>query len=461
MPVRWIVKTGPSGGARAATGIFGCALLAVVFSGFPRVASAVPSFARQTGLPCAQCHVIAFGPALTEYGRQFKLNGYTFAKQDGGLKIPLAATLLAGYSIPSKAAPNLPPYSDDGNLVVQDVSAFLAGRLGEHLGAFVKGTYDGVARSASWDNLDVRYARTLELGTHALVAGIDVNNNPTVQDLWNSTPIWSFPYVLPRLVPGLGGATMIQGALGQSVLGASAYSMIDNRLYLELGFYREISDKWLGNLGEGGFSTHVSGAAPYARVTLQRQDGPHYFAVGAVGLSVKQRPFTTTSQSNRFDDYGLDGTYQFSAGGEHAVDAHLAWYHEDRSLDASFATHTSDAVSNSLHTLLADVSYALRQTWVGSLGLFDTTGSTNHVLFAPGPIGGSASGSPDSRGYTLQLEYVPFGKAGSFASPWINVRLGLQYTGYWRFNGGNANYDGFGRSASDNNTLFLFTWLAF
>jgi len=37
----------------------------------------------------------------------------------------------------------------------------------------------------------------------------------------------------------------------------------------------------------------------------------------------------------------------------------------------------------------------------------------------------------------------------------------MQYTGYWRFNGGRSNYDGFGRSASDNNSFFLYTWLAF
>ena len=37
----------------------------------------------------------------------------------------------------------------------------------------------------------------------------------------------------------------------------------------------------------------------------------------------------------------------------------------------------------------------------------------------------------------------------------------LQYTGYRKFNGGNDNYDGFGRSAKDNNTLFLNVWLAY
>ena len=43
----------------------------------PPMASAVPSFARQTGQPCATCHT-AF-PELTPFGRRFKLNGYTLS----------------------------------------------------------------------------------------------------------------------------------------------------------------------------------------------------------------------------------------------------------------------------------------------------------------------------------------------------------------------------------------------
>jgi hypothetical protein len=60
----------------------------------------------------------------------------------------------------------------------------------------------------------------------------------------------------------------------------------------------------------------------------------------------------------------------------------------------------------------------------------------------------------------LQLEYVPFGKQGSYGSPWANARFGLQYTGYNKFNGASHDYDGFGRNASSNNTLFVFAWLA-
>ena len=41
------------------------------------------------------------------------------------------------------------------------------------------------------------------------------------------------------------------------------------------------------------------------------------------------------------------------------------------------------------------------------------------------------------------------------------MKLGLQYVYYEKFDGGRTNFDGAGRNAHDNNTLFLFAWLAF
>ena len=46
-------------------------------------------------------------------------------------------------------------------------------------------------------------------------------------------------------------------------------------------------------------------------------------------------------------------------------------------------------------------------------------------------------------------------------SPHLNVRVGLQYVGYTKFNGGTTNYDGFGRNARDNNTFYVVAWLMF
>ena len=41
------------------------------------------------------------------------------------------------------------------------------------------------------------------------------------------------------------------------------------------------------------------------------------------------------------------------------------------------------------------------------------------------------------------------------------VRVGVQYTMFNRFNGASNNYDGFGRNARDNDTLFVYVWTAF
>src|SRR3981081_3737569 len=82
------------------------ALLVLTVTALPRIASAVPSFARQTGMPCSQCHTLSFGPALTAYGRQFKLNGYTFG--EGEHPMPLAARIPGGFQRSDAARPTAP-----------------------------------------------------------------------------------------------------------------------------------------------------------------------------------------------------------------------------------------------------------------------------------------------------------------------------------------------------------------
>ena len=82
-------------------------------------------------------------------------------------------------------------------------------------------------------------------------------------------------------------------------------------------------------------------------------------------------------------------------------------------------------------------------------------------MYAPAPVSGSANGKPNSNAFILEADWVPFGKADSWGAPFANLKVGLQYTIYTRFNGGTTNYDGFGRNASGNNTLFLYAWLEF
>jgi hypothetical protein len=84
----------------------------------------------------------------------------------------------------------------------------------------------------------------------------------------------------------------------------------------------------------------------------------------------------------------------------------------------------------------------------GALGFFNTSGSTDMLLYPPTAVAGSATNSPASRGFVAELNYLPF----------LNTKLQLQYTRYDKFNGEGSNYDGAGRNASQNDTLYVLAW---
>ncbi len=45
--------------------------------------------------------------------------------------------------------------------------------------------------------------------------------------------------------------------------------------------------------------------------------------------------------------------------------------------------------------------------------------------------------------------------------PWLNARIGLQYTFFDKFNGASTKFDGNGRNAHNNNTLLVYAWIMF
>src|SRR5207245_1532210 len=117
-------------------------VLALLLS--PLTASAVPSFARQTGLDCGTCHLswLELGPV----GRAFKLGGYTLTKQtteerpwfslstDGPPpRLPLAGMLQASLTHTAETAGNSDAFPRNDDLVLQQASLFYAGRIVDHL----------------------------------------------------------------------------------------------------------------------------------------------------------------------------------------------------------------------------------------------------------------------------------------------------------------------------------------
>jgi hypothetical protein len=424
-------------------------------------ANALPSFAQQTGLPCARCHTIAFGPALTPYGRQFKLNGYALGEKKEG-SVPLALMAIVGNTDTNKGQPTAPTTHTDtnDNLELNELTGFFAGNIGDHGGAFVEVSYSGTDRSTAWGAFDVRYARSFEVAGHGVVAGATLNNNPTVSDLWNSTPVWGFPYVGSELAPTPGTVPLVVDGVGETILGPTLYAMIDDHWYVEGGGFYGLSNDALKTVGlKSADNTHVDGFTPYWRVAYQLTDGANDFSVGLLGFYARQQPNPGSDATNRYDDFGFDATYQYLATDGSNLAANFSHIHESRHLSASVEAGDAADRSGDLDSTRVDVTYTYEQTWVAAVGAFDISGSRDADLYAPAELDGSA-GKPDSRGYLVQLEYVPFGKRDSPYRPWMNLRVGVQYTGYSRFNGSSSNYDGFGRDASDNDTLFAFVWVA-
>jgi hypothetical protein len=129
--------------------------------------------------------------------------------------------------------------------------------------------------------------------------------------------------------------------------------------------------------------------------------------------------------------------------------------HERQDLNATFLLGGAANRSNTLNDFRFDVSYFWRNMLGGTIQYFDTWGSKDALLYAD-----NAALKPDSAGLLLQLDGTLFGRDMSVLGGRFNLRAGLQYTIYTKFDGAGTNYDGLGRNASDNNTIRLYVWTA-
>lgn len=455
---------------RGLCGLVGALFLALIVQPLAsRHAQAVPSFAAQTGQPCTACHVGAFGPQLTPAGRAFKIGGYTQTGGEGlAAQIPLAAIVQTSFTNTnsSQPGPAAPDFGRNNNFALDQVSLFLAGRATDYLGGFIQGTYSGIDHGFHLDNTDLRLTTPFDVGSTELRIGLDANNGPTVQDPFNSTFAWGYPYISSSLAPTPTAQPLLNGGLIGNSIGVTAYGWYDRRLYVEAGGYSSYGPSALKLAGVTFGPGSTGNIAPYARVAYEwnwnRQDA----YVGAIVLASNINPATSGRTVNgslgwdHYTDFAADAGYEFLGNGTNIASGYVTLVHENQSLTGTFANGGASQPNNWLNQVRANVSYFYRNTYGVTLGWQDTWGNPNPALFAPAPVTGSANGKPNSNAFIIEADWIPFGKEGSWGAPFANLKLGAQYTAYTRFNGGTKNYDGFGRNASGNNTLFLFAWLA-
>jgi hypothetical protein len=365
---------------------------------------------------------------------------------------------------------------------VMQTSVFSGGRIwNDNVGAFIQWTFSGLggATHSSIDNTDVRViGRYTPEGALApdLVYGLDLNNNPSVQDVWMGVPAWRFPWwgagVPPSGTtgpPGPTAASILEGSLVQRTLSMGAYAWWRKTIYAEFSMIRNATGtlSFMRDDGPGpaGYLTRfaVSGYNPYWRLAYSHDWGYNSIEVGTFGTHVRQNnvdPGTGIQLGpvNAVNDVAFDAQYQYNKG-EPWVFSSTASFIRERVTNASAYGTTAPAngavnSTDSLNEFFIRGTAYYNRIYGFSIGYASITGSADPGLYAPlnpnSSVIQSPDGSPGSNYFVFELNVVPL----------QDLRLAVQYFLYNKVNGVSGT-DQFGNKPGDNNTIFAGLWWAF
>jgi hypothetical protein len=266
----------------------------------------------------------------------------------------------------------------------------------------------------SLDNTDIRYADRKDDITY----GITLNNNPTVQDLWNSTPVWGFPWTHGAGVT----SPVVADALAQNVAGLGGYADWGNGVYTELSLYQG-TNAFDAPSGTAPGQVRIHGAAPYWRVAWNKgfSNGDNLM-VGTYGMQTYlAQDGNYGGPQDEYDDVAIDTQYEHPlANSDNILSVHASYTDEKQTLDLSAGG------SPTLKSLRLDGTYHWGNHATATLGYANNSGN---------------NGAYDDTAYTGQLSYLP----------WQNTKFTLQYVAYSKLAG---NSD-----VSDANTTMLQAWL--
>lgn len=452
-------------------------------------AVALPSFSEQTEQPCKACH-LNIGE-LTPVGRQFKLMGYTKGKLAMPISLTATASVTKVKNTSSSADPSV-TMPENGKLIPEEASLYVAGKLSEHVGGNLKwtasfantnplygtsGVQTGsrVGNEFFLDTSDVRFATQDEVAAQSIVWGVTLNNAPASQDLWSTTPVHTFPYRTSSLLNAwgigqFGPTSMIDGGLNSQVIGAGLYAMVNDAIYVELSNYLRASPGSSVLQLSGPVNTINSSANPYWRFAWNRVNGNDSYMVGTFGMvsRLARDPLVAGSASGKYTDVGFDAQYQHITD-THSVSAQATYIHEQVDWGARSVGRSHDSPSGSLLTLRSKLTYDYARKYGVTVFQFKTNGSTDSLYWSfnqdPSVITGacnqinsmlaycSATGTPKTSGIGFELYYAPAPK----------IHIALQQTFYRNFLGGATfidNSSGNSRAASDNNLTYLYVTYA-
>ena len=408
---------------------------------------ALPSYARQTGMSCSACH-FSF-PELNSFGRQFKMNGYvltgmsTIESKDDSTNVtrlkllstlPLSAMVQSSFT---HIAKDVPGVQNNSVTLPQQLSVFYAGQVTPHIGTFIQMTYDG--HSFGMDNVDIRYANQGRFAGKNLTYGLTLNNNPAVQDVWNTSPAWRFPSAGSDAAKTPAKSTILEN-LGGQVAGLGLYTLYNNLVFAEVTLYRS-AQQGAANPSDATSTNVVKNVAPYWRLALQHQWYNNYIALGTFGIAPQLYQTGVSGYMNKVRDIAFDFQYEHNLPFG-ALTVHSSYTHETETRELnSILKNEYD-----FNSFKADANLYLKNGLGGTFGYFKTTGSKDVDVIVDEGLH-----LPDSDGIIAQIEYLP----------WYNTKFALQYIAYNNFNGTHWNYDNAGRNAADNNTLYFVVWLNF
>jgi hypothetical protein len=436
---------------------------------------ATTSFSRQTGEPCAACHMQSYGPWLTPYGQKFKLDGYVAgnASELPDVLNPFSLEVVGSLTNTQKDVPpgqyyaNKTDMSKANNNLVNDWSAvYYTGRIASKIGSYLQlNVSPQVGRSVSLAMADIRMADHTSYKGNNLTYGVTVNNAPTMSDFWMTSYAWMYPYTQSSVTVKPAAQPYLQSLMsGAYTAGSTAYLMINNHLYLEAGGYTSQADVMAKGLGvssaQRGTALQtglIDGGAPYWRTFYQHSVGAHNMMVGAYGFAASVFPqYQRGSGTDTYVEFNADANYSYMVDDDNMLMAMFKYTHDDMKMNASQALGIAGNTHNYLDSVMLMGMWTYQQTYNLTVGWNNMTGSADQTLYGSGTeITGSNNGSPNTNSLLFEADYIPFGKATFKTDPYLNLRLSLQYWAYTQFNGAYSNYDGAGRSPEANNTLYF------